>query len=340
MAIIFLGTSDWAVPCLRALSASGHEIAAVYTQPDRPAGRGRQPTAPPIKLAAQELGLAVRQPERLHEPQALLELQEFRPEAMVCCAFGQFLRPAVLAVAPRGILNVHPSLLPRFRGATPIQSAILEGDAKTGVTIILMDEGLDTGPVLGQREEIIASGDTAGSLGERLARLASVLLLETLDSWLAGRITPQAQDQLQATITRRIEKKDAEIDWSQPAVEIWRRVRAFNPQPGAHTFLDEEALHVWQAWPLGENSGNAAGTVTELRQDQLAKLGDEARGAGFAVQTGDGMLAVAQVQRSGRRALSADQFVRGMRGFFGRRLGQSPPPLIPPLLGEGQGRGK
>ncbi len=327
MAIIFLGTSDWALPCLRALAASGQEIAAVYTQPDRPAGRGRQPTAPPVKLAAQELGLAVRQPERMHEPQVLQELQGLRPEAMVCCAFGQFLRPAVLAVAPHGILNVHPSLLPRFRGATPIQSAILEGDAKTGVTIILMDAGLDTGPILGQREEIIAGHDTAGSLGERLARLASVLLLETLDSWLAGRITPQAQDHQQATLTRRIEKKDAEIGWSQPAVGIWRSIRAFNPQPGAYTFLEEEALHIWQAWPLGENSGHAAGTVTELTQDQLAKLGEEARGAAFAVQTGDGLLAVTQVQRSGRRALSADEFVRGMRGFFGSRLGEKRPPL-------------
>lgn len=320
MGIVFLGTPAFAVPSLRRLVDEGHEIAAVYTQPDRPAGRGRRLTPSPVKTAAEEISLTVRQPQTLRDPGALAELAGLRPEVAVCVAYGQILRPDVLAIPPKGILNVHPSLLPRYRGASPIPAAILAGDRETGVTVILMDPGMDSGPILSQRSLPIDDRDTAASLAEKLAPLAADLLAETLRLWLRGEIEPRPQDEAQATVTRPLKKEDGRIDWTQPAVQIWRQVRAYHPWPGAYTYLDGSLFHVWEAWPLPDG-GEGPGTVVALTEEQRSALPPHARNAAFGVRTGDGTLAVLSVQREGKRRLDAEQFLRGMRDLIGRTLG-------------------
>ncbi|MBI1884838.1 MAG: methionyl-tRNA formyltransferase [Chloroflexi bacterium] len=320
MAIVFLGTPDFAVPCLRALVEAGFDITAVYTQPDRPAGRGRRPRAPPVKEAALAHGLTVGQPAGLRDPETVSELAALKPEAMVACAFGQILRQDVLDIAPRGVLNVHPALLPRHRGASPIPAAILAGDDATGVTVMLMDAGMDTGPVLGQRAVPISPFDTAGTLAEKLAPLAAALTVETLPRWLKGEIEPQPQHDSQATVAPLLKKEHGAIDWRQPAVHIWRQVRAYNPWPGAYTAFQGELLHIWEAWPLSGDTGSEPGTVVPLSPAQTEALPPEAKGAAFGVQTGKGVLAVITVQRAGRRALPAGDFLRGMRDFTGKRL--------------------
>ena len=324
MAIVFMGTPHFALPSLRALAEAGYDIAAVYTRPDRPAGRGLRPQPPPVKLLAQELGLPVRQPDSLRRPEAIEELQALAPEVIVVCAYGQILRRPVLELPPKGVLNVHPSLLPRHRGPSPIAAAILAGDPETGVTVMLMDEGMDTGPILSQRSLPISPFDTAGTLGERLSRLAAELLLETLPRWLRGEIAPQPQDESRATVTRLLRKEDGAIDWHLSAEELWRRVRAFNPWPGAYTYLDGEQLHIWEAWPLPFDSGFPPGTVVALSAEQASSVPAEAGRAAFAVQTGAGLLAVLRAQRAGRRPLPSEEFLRGMPRIIGRRLSTPP----------------
>lgn len=320
MAIIFLGTPAFAVPSLRRLADEGHEIAAVYTQPDRPAGRGRRLTAPPVKTAALAMGLPVRQPQSLRDPSALAELASLQPDVGIGVAYGQILRQEVLAIPAKGMLNVHPSLLPRHRGASPIPAAILAGDRETGATIMLMDPGMDSGPILTQRSLPIEDRDTAGTLTEKLALLAADLLAETLPRWLRDEIDPQQQDHSLATKAPLLKKEHGAIDWSLPAVQTWRQVRAYNPWPGAYTTLDDQVLHIWEAWPL-PGEGAPPGTVVALREEQQVELPPEADREAFAVQTGNGLLTVLSVQRQGRRRLGAAEFLRGARGFIGRRLG-------------------
>jgi methionyl-tRNA formyltransferase len=320
MAIVFLGTPAFAVPSLRRLVDEGFEIAAVYTQPDRPAGRGRRPAQPPVKDAALAMGLPVRQPESLRDSTALAELASLHPEVTVGVAYGQILRQEVLEIPPKGVLNIHPSLLPRHRGASPIPAAILAGDRETGVTIILMDPGMDTGPILAQRSLHINDSDTTGALTEKLARVAADLLAETVPRWLRSEIDPQPQDHSLATKAPLLKKEHGAIDWAIPAVDIWRRVRAYNPWPGAYTTVEGRLLHIWEAWPLP--GGRAVpGTVVALSDEQRAGLPPGADEGAFAVQTGDGLLAVLSAQREGRRRLPAGEFLRGMRDFIGRRLG-------------------
>jgi len=318
MSIVFMGTPAFAVLSLRRLAGDGHQIAAVYTQPDRPAGRGRHLTPPPVKEAALALGLTVRQPESLRNSEAQAELAALGPEAIVVVAYGQLLPQAVLDIPPRGVLNVHPSLLPRHRGASPLPAAILAGEQETGVTVILMDAGMDTGPALAQRALPIEPTDTTGTLSDRLSRLAADLVAETLPDWLAGRIEPAPQDDSRATKAPLLHKGQGAIDWSLPAEEIWRRVRAYNPWPGAFTTLDGERLYIWEAWPLQYEAGQPQGTAVQLSEEQLHELPAGPVGA-FGVQTGRGVLAVRVVQREGRRALPAGEFARGARGLFGRR---------------------
>jgi methionyl-tRNA formyltransferase len=324
MRIVFMGTPEFALPSLRRLADDGYDIVGVYTRADQPAGRGRTLTPPPVKTAALELGLPVFQPTGLRQPEAVEELASLRPDVIVVCAFGQILRQPVLDIPPKRVVNVHPSLLPRHRGATPIQAAILAGDEETGVSIMLMDAGMDTGPVLRQRSLAISPGDSGGSLGERLSRLAADLLGETLPLWLAGEIEPQPQDEARATYSSLIQKEDSAIDWTRPAVDIWRQVRAMNPWPGAATTLDSEALHIWEAWPLpGEAGAGEPGTVLSLSTAQREKMPPEAQQEALAVQTGEGLLVVLRLQRAGRRTLPAAEFVRGQRNLFGRRLGSA-----------------
>ncbi len=322
MRLVFLGTPKFALPSLRRLAADGYDIVGVYTRADRPAGRGRPITPPPVKAAALELGLPVFQPVSLRRPEALEELASLRPDVIVACAFGQILRQPVLDIPPKGVLNIHPSLLPRHRGASPIQGAILAGDDETGVTIMLMDAGLDSGPILRQRSLPISPWDSGGSLGEKLSLLAADLLAETLPLWLAGQIEPRPQDEAQASYTPLIQKEDGAIDWTRPAVEVWRQVRAFNPWPGAATMLDGETLHIWEAWPLPAEGGTGEpGTVLPLSPAEREKLPPEAQQEALAVQTGEGLLVALRLQRAGRRALPAAEFIRGLRDLFGRRLG-------------------
>jgi methionyl-tRNA formyltransferase len=320
MAIVFLGTPAFAVPSLHRLADEGYDIAAVYTQPDRPAGRGRRLTTPPVRTAALAMDLPVRQPESLRDPSALTELASLHPEVGIGVAYGQILRQEVLAIPAKGVLNVHPSLLPRHRGASPIPAAILAGDSKTGVTIILMDPRMDSGPVLAQRSLPIDDHDTTGTLMEKLAPLAAGLLAETLPRWLRDEIDPRPQDDSLATKTPLLKKEHGAIDWSLPAVHTWRQVRAYNPWPGAYTALDGQVLHIWEAWPL-PGEGAPPGTVIALREEQQAELPPPADRGAFGVQTGDGLLAVLSVQRQGRRRLAAAEFLRGARDFIGRRLG-------------------
>ncbi|MEE8345980.1 MAG: methionyl-tRNA formyltransferase [Dehalococcoidia bacterium] len=320
MAIVFLGTPAFAVPSLRRLVDEGFELAAVYTQPDRPAGRGRRPTPSPVKEAALKMGLLVRQPESLRDPSALAEFASLRAEAAVGVAYGQILRQEMLEIPPQGVLNVHPSLLPRHRGASPIPAAILAGDPETGVTIIAMDPGMDTGPILAQRSLPIEDSDTTGSLTEKLAGVAAGVLAETLPRWLGGEIEPKPQDHSLATKAPLLKKEHGAIDWALPAIDIWRRVRAYNPWPGAYTTVDGQLLRIWQAWPL-PSGGATPGMVVALNDEQRAGLPRGADEGAFGVQTGDGVLAVLTVQREGRRVLPAGEFLRGMREFIGRRLG-------------------
>lgn len=318
MAIIFIGTPAFAVPSLQRLAADGHDITAVITQPDRPAGRGRRERPSAVKLAAAGLGLAALQPESLRDPAVLDHVRTLAPECAVAVAYGQILRPEFLNIPPRGVVNIHPSLLPRYRGASPITASILAGDEVTGVTVMLMDAGMDSGPILAQRTHPIDPEDTAGTLSDKLAVLGANLLGETLPRWLRNEIEPEAQDDSLATTTRLLRKEDGAIDWTRPAPDIWRQVRACNPWPGAFTSLDGEQIQIWRAWPLSTASDSEPGTVTALDPAQRDAIPGKPP---FAVRTGAGLLAIREVQRAGRRALSAEEFLRGMPALIGKRLG-------------------
>jgi methionyl-tRNA formyltransferase len=297
---VFMGSPEFSLPILRQL-AENYPVAGVVTQPDRPAGRGRALTPPPIKFLAGELGLPVIQPSRLKEPAAMAQLEAWQPELIVVAAFGQILRPAVLDLPRYGCINVHASLLPRWRGAAPIQAAILEGDEQTGVTIMRMDPGVDTGPLLSQRAIPIHPEDTAGSLSQRLAGLGAQLLLETLPGYLSGDRAPQPQDDSQATYAPMLKKEDGQLDFSQPAARLARRVHAFNPWPGAYTIWQGQILKVHQARALDEPSPGPDRTAVH---------------AGLpAVGTGDGLLVLEEVQPAGKRPMPGKDFLQGARGW-------------------------
>lgn len=315
--IVFLGTSEFALPALDRLADSDYEVVGVYTQPDRPAGRGRREMPSPVKQSAVRSGLSVFQPPRISAPESVETLKALKPDIMVAAAYGQILRQNVLDIPPRGVLNIHPSLLPRYRGASPVAAAILAGDDETGVTIMLMVLALDEGPVLSQRRAPIDSHDTTGTLTERLAREGADLLMQTLPAYVDGSLQPQAQDASLASYVSTVKKEDGLIDWSLPAVEIWRRVRAYNPWPGAFTHLNGSVLRIHEAWPVLGAGSELPGTIVAMPVD----VEGVAPAAGFAVQTGQGLLAVLRVQREGRRAMSAKEFIRGERGLIGRRLG-------------------
>jgi len=323
MGVVFIGTPPFAVPCLRRLVGDGYDVTGVITQPDRPAGRGRRTAPSAVKLAAGELGLHILQPATLRDAGVIAQISELAPEVIVAVAYGQILRREVLDIPPRGVLNIHPSLLPRWRGASPIPAAILAGDEETGVTIMLMDSGMDSGPILVQRPWPVEPGDTAGTLSDKLSRVGGDLLAETLPRWLAGEIEPQPQDESQATKSLLLRKEDGVIDWSLAAVDIWRRVRAYNPWPGAYTTLDKDLIHIWQAWPVATDTGQEPGTIVAPEPHEIPEIAGGGRPFTFAVQTGSGLLAIEETQRAGRRAMSAAEFLRGMPTILGRRLGSS-----------------
>lgn len=311
--IIFMGTPDFAVPIFTALR-SRYPIVGVVTQPDRPAGRGRSLRPPPVKQAALAHDLPVFQPESLRTPQAVAHLRAWAPDVIVTAATGHILTAKVLALPTRGTLNVHASLLPRWRGAAPIHAAIRAGDTETGITIMCTDEGLDTGPILSQRSIAIAPRETTASLHDRLAQLGADLLLETLPRWLSLELTPRPQPDRGVTLAHRIRKADGRIRWDQPAVDIDRHVRAFTPWPGAFSFWGERRLKVIAAFPL---PSSPAGAVDETHSapGSVVRVGDLP-----AVVTAAGLLRLDTLQLAGKRALPGAEFVRGQPDFIGSRL--------------------
>ena len=305
---IFMGTPEFAVPTLQALD-DRHEVVGVVTQPDRPAGRGRKLTATAVKEVALSRGLDVFQPRKVSDPGAVQRLADWQPEVIVVAAFGQILPQTVLELPPHGCLNIHGSLLPRYRGAAPVSASILAGDEKTGVTIMLMDEGMDTGPILAQAEIAIGPSDTTATLSRELARLGAELLIDTLPAWLEGRIAPQPQDDAQATYCRPLRKEDGRLDWSRSARHLDRQVRACDPWPGAHTRWQGQRLKVLRVHPRPESPGpGAAGQVVELDP-------------GIGVVTGWGALELLEVQLAGKKAMDIEVFVHGQQDFMGSLLG-------------------
>jgi len=312
--VIFMGTPEFAVPSLEHLILSKYQVVAVYTQPDKPAGRGRSLVPPPLKRAALTLELPVVQPAGLKKPEAVAQLAGFHPDVIVVAAFGQILPPAVLDIPRCGSINIHPSLLPRFRGVSPVAAAILAGDEFTGVSIMLMDRGLDTGPVLARAQISISEQDTTGSLTAKLSLIGAHLLLEVLPRYLRGEITPQPQDEAETTYSASISKEEGEIDWHLSAIDIWRRVRAFHPWPGSYTRWQGKQFKIIEAVPLPRE-----GTL-EVGQALALSPGAGVSEAAFGVSTGDGVLGVLKVQLEGKRAMSAAEFVRGQRHIIGAIL--------------------
>ena len=296
MKIVFAGTPEFAVPALDALGQAGHQIAAVYTQPDRPAGRGRRLQATPVAQRASALNLPVRTPEKF-TAEACVELQSLAPEAMVVVAYGLILPQAVLDIPKHGCFNIHASLLPRWRGAAPIQRAILAGDAATGVTIMRMDAGLDTGPML-LHEKVAIGEQTAGELQRTLAPLGARLMVQALRLLETGELHETAQPSSGATYARKITKDEARLDWSRPAAELARQVRAYNPAPVSWTELDGERLRILEAVALPQHSPQPPGTVLVAAQR-------------LTVATGAGTLMIKQLQRAGGNPLPVAEVLRG-----------------------------
>ena len=310
--VVFMGTPDFAVPCLKYLVTNDYEIEAVYTQQDKSSGRGRVIMSSPVKRAAEELGFPVIQPRSLKSSGTVAELGAFRPDVIVVAAYGQILPQTVLDLPEYGCVNVHPSLLPRYRGVSPIPAAILAGDDFAGASIMLLDAGTDTGPVLSQAQIAISPDDTTGSLTNKLSRIGAQLLLETLPLWVGRKIGPRPQDDSRASYSAKLAKEDGEIDWHFAAIDIWRRVRAFDPWPGAFTTLQGKQLRVLKAKPMSTTSGLAPGQVSASPDKEI----------GFVVGTGRGELGILTVQLEGKKAMSAGDFVRGQRAFVGATLGR------------------
>lgn len=303
-----MGTPLFAVPSLQALIET-QDVVGVVTQPDRPAGRGRQLKPSPVKVVAEEAGIPVYQPRSLRSEEAALPLREWEPDAIVVAAFGQILRPHVLELPPRGCINVHASLLPRWRGASPIQHAILAGDEQTGITLMQMDEGLDTGPMYVQETTPVAAADTSATVHDRLAVMGAEMVKQYLDDILHGRLQPQTQDDNLATYAPMIKKEAGRIDWQESAAAIDRRIRAMTPWPGAFSEWDGRNLKIVAAHPLPTLSLDTEPGTVALHGGELV------------VQTGDGALALDQVQLAGKKALDAQAFVRGRPHFAGAVLG-------------------
>lgn len=308
MRLVFAGTPDFAVAALESLHAAGHTIAGVYTQPDRPAGRGRKLSPSPVARRAEALGLPLFKPEKLRGNEAALaELRALRPELMVVVAYGLILPQAVLDVPTRGCLNIHASLLPRWRGAAPIQRAIEAGDAETGVTIMRMDAGLDTGPMLLEERVAIGPEQTAAELHDALAGLGARLIVEALARLHAGTLPERPQPVDGVTYAAKLSKEEARIDWTQPATVLARRINAFNPAPGAWTERNGERLRLLRARALPATTTATPGTVLET-------------GArGIEIATGEGRLALLQLQWAGGRPLEAAQASQDAR-LVGARL--------------------
>jgi methionyl-tRNA formyltransferase len=298
--IVFMGSPDFSLPSLRVLS-SAYEIVGVVTQPDRASGRGRELKAPPVKTLALELGIPVLQPEKLRQPEAMDQLRAWHPDLIVVAAFGQLLRPEVLDLPRFGCINVHASLLPRWRGAAPINAALLAGDEETGVTIMKMDVGLDTGAMLAQQSIRLTRNDTAGSVTGTLSPLGADLLLATIPDFLAGKLTPTPQPNEGVTYAPMLKKEDGRLDFSRPAAELERRVRAMNPWPGAWFEWDGNLLKVVRATVSGAKGYNNGSRLTVEGRP--------------AVMCADDALVLEEVQPAGKKVMDGKSFLSGARGW-------------------------
>ena len=309
--VVFMGTPDFAVPVLKRL-ITNHRVIGVVTQPDRPAGRGHQVQMSPVKQVALDAGIPVFQPEKIRRPEAVEILKQWTPDVYVVAAFGQILPQAVLDIPPHGSVNVHASLLPRWRGAAPIQAVIRAGDAETGITIMRMDAGLDTGPMLRQRAISLAPDETGASLHDKLAELGGDLLIETLPGYLDGTIQPQPQDDSAVTLAPRIQKEEGHIDWTQTAAQIERTVRAFTPWPGTFT--------LWNGQQLKILSGHIVDKVGEANASAAPGQVVNARAEAAAIGTGAGLYVPDRLQLQGRKPVTLAEFLRGYDQFIGAQL--------------------
>ena len=297
--IIFAGTPDFAASALAALIQSEHKIVAVYTQPDRPAGRGRKLHASPVKELALAYNIPVLQPENLKDAQTQEILRSFNADVMVVAAYGLILPQAVLDIPRLGCLNIHASLLPRWRGAAPIQRAIAAGDKESGITIMQMNAGLDTGDILQRSSCPITQTDSGGDLHDRLAEMGAKTILKILEDLARDKVMPVAQDDSQATYAHKLDKKDALINWQNPATKIERLIRAFNPWPVAFTYINDKTLRVWQAQALAQNSDLVAGTVIACDKK------------GIDISCGEGVLRLLKLQPPGSKAMDVASFMNG-----------------------------
>ena len=302
-----MGTPDFAVPVLSRLLDEGHDVTAVYSQPDRPSGRGRKLVPTPTKRYAEEHGIEVRQPKSLRSEDQCKALAALCPEVVVVAAYGLFLPADLLEIPPLGCLNIHPSLLPRYRGPSPVVSAILNGDDETGVTIIKLDEGMDSGPILAQARVPLDEQETGPDLTHRLFDMGADLLVETVPRWASGDIQATPQNESQATITPLVKKEDGEIDWTDNAARIARMVRAYQPWPGTFTYWDGKLLKILEA----------TSTDGDATPGQVVVLDDDRIGIG----TGDGLLALNKLQIEGRRPSNTQDFAGGYPDFVGAELG-------------------
>ncbi|MBN1563423.1 MAG: methionyl-tRNA formyltransferase [Anaerolineae bacterium] len=319
MKIVFMGTPDFAVPTLRVLlDTTGYDVVGVVTQPDRPAGRGRSLRTSPVKDLALEHTLPIIQPASLRqEPDAVEQIRAWEPDFLAVVAFGQILRQEVLDIPKIAPVNVHASLLPRWRGAAPIQAALKAGDIYTGITTMIMDAGMDTGPILLQDSIPIQPEETGQTLHDKLASLGALLLMHTLQ-WLAsGSIQPHPQPTNPDLITYapQLKKEDGALDWTQSAIEIDRHVRAFTPWPGTYTFWNGQRVKILEGFPIDIHSGLAPGEVEDTEGTEMGDV------VPFAIGTGDGLFAPTRLQLEGRTAIEATEFMRGAPGFAGSVLG-------------------
>lgn len=304
MRIIFFGTPEFAVPPLQTLFKSGHEVLAVVTQPDRPGGRGQRMKACPVKEEAQKTGVRVLQPQKARAPEFIDELKQLNPELIVVAAYGQILPPEIIHLPHSGCVNIHASLLPAYRGASPISRAIINGEKKTGVTTMLMDEGLDTGPVLLKEETEISADDTTGSLSARLSKIGTDLLMSTIKGLESGEVKPVPQSGA-VSYAPLLKKNDGFIQWSRSAEELCCFVNGMNPWPGAYGFLENERVKIFKVVPL-EGKGEAG--VIEFAKDQLV------------VGTGRGRLSILEIQPSGKQVMTVKAYLQGRRLVEGMRF--------------------
>jgi methionyl-tRNA formyltransferase len=312
MRLLFMGTPKFAVPVLAGLTRlDGCDVVGVYTPPDRPAGRGRRAQSSPVKEFALEHGLLVNQPATLRSAEVQADLALLNPDIIVAAAYGKLLPAPVLELPPLGCLNIHPSLLPRHRGPSPVATAILEGDQVTGVTLMLLNEGMDTGPLIAQTEYPLGGSETAEWLTETLFGLGGDLLLETLPQWQTGQLEATPQDDTLASVTRKLERADGLADWSLSAAELERRARAFTPWPGLFTNWDGSGVKLVEVSVLPAETGGGDGGLVVATDDTDAPA---------AVVTAQGLLGLKTVQMEGRRAVAVSEFLRGAPGFIGAQF--------------------